>query len=88
MNCCEFAGWDSEEQFTLVIVAGSKLVGQKQGPETAPETSEEENGGVKKKENGKLQKRDTKAIGVRRHEQKVEIPAGKRISITVACNSK
>lgn len=88
LNCCEFAGWDSEEQFTLVIVAGSKLVGQKQGPETAPETSEEENGGVKKKENGKLQKRDTKAIGVRRHEQKVEIPAGKRISITVACNSK
>lgn len=61
LKCCELAGWDSEEQFTLVSINGSKLVKQKtpspdNQPESAPETTAEDNSDgkeeSKEKENG------------------------------------
>lgn len=88
LRCCEFAGWDSEKQFSLVNITGLKLVQTKRSttePAPAPEAGHEETSSAQEKEK---EIRVEDVADVRRVEGEVEIPPGQRISVTVACSSK
>ncbi|XP_023132929.2 RNA helicase Mov10l1 [Amphiprion ocellaris] len=91
LKCCDFAGWDSEEQFNLVTDSGLTPLSQKQAlQEDCPESSEKQVRDAKEldKENGEMQKETIHSTGVRREEREVDIPPGERLSITVACQTK
>ncbi|XP_068460110.1 RNA helicase Mov10l1 [Clinocottus analis] len=98
LKCCDFAGWDSKEQFTLLTVKDSTPLGQKQHPlqknysesENRSESSEKQVCDAKEvhKENGEVLKETTHFPGVRRQERDVVIPPGERLSIVVACQAK
>uniref|UniRef100_A0AAQ6ANW8 Mov10 like RISC complex RNA helicase 1 n=1 Tax=Amphiprion ocellaris TaxID=80972 RepID=A0AAQ6ANW8_AMPOC len=86
LKCCDFAGWDSEEQFNLVTDSGLTPLSQKQAlQEDCPESSEKQVRDAKEldKENGEMQKETIHSTGVRREEREVDIPPGERLSITV-----
>ncbi|XP_044049108.1 RNA helicase Mov10l1 [Siniperca chuatsi] len=92
LKCCDFSGWDSKEQFTLVTVKGSTPLRQKRQPlqENCSESSEKQVSDVKEvdKENGEVLKETIHLPGVRREEMEVDIPPGERLSIVVACQAK
>lgn len=93
MKHCDFAGWDSEEQFTLVTVKGSIPLRQKQQPlqeSSALEPSEKQVSDTKEvdKENGKVLKETISSPGLRREETEVDIQPGERLSIVVGCQAK
>ncbi|XP_035520313.1 RNA helicase Mov10l1 [Morone saxatilis] len=91
LECCDFAGWDSKEQFTLVTVSRSTSLRQKQPlQENCSETSEKQVSDTKgvDKENGMVLKETIHSPGVRREEREVAIPPGERLSIVVACQAK
>ncbi|KAG8012808.1 RNA helicase Mov10l1 [Nibea albiflora] len=97
LKCCDFAGWDSKEQFTIVAVKGPVQPRQKQQPvqENCSESenclqpsdkrvSEKEGG----EENHKVLKETIHSPSVRREDREVDISPGERLSITVACQAK
>uniref|UniRef100_A0A8C9Y8D2 RNA helicase n=1 Tax=Sander lucioperca TaxID=283035 RepID=A0A8C9Y8D2_SANLU len=96
LKCCDFAGWDSEEQFTLVAVKGP--LRHKRQPlqencsesKICSESSEKQVSDAKEvdKENGEVQKDITYSPGVRREEREMDISPGERLSIVVACQAK
>ncbi|KAM7003512.1 RNA helicase Mov10l1-like [Tautogolabrus adspersus] len=92
LKCCDFAGWDSKEQFMLVPFKGSKPVKQKQQPsqENCSESSESQFSDEKEvaKENGELLKDTICSSGVRRDEREVDIAPGERLSVAVGCQAK
>uniref|UniRef100_UPI0037E73AEA RNA helicase Mov10l1 n=1 Tax=Semicossyphus pulcher TaxID=241346 RepID=UPI0037E73AEA len=74
LKCCDFAGWDSKEQFTLVTVEGSKkqINGEKEVEK-----------GI-----GEVIKDTLHSPGVRSEEREVDITPGERLSVAVACHAK
>ncbi|XP_029991489.1 RNA helicase Mov10l1 [Sphaeramia orbicularis] len=89
LKCCEFAGWDLKEQFTVVNVKGSKPLSLNQ--EVLQENcsvSEAAIGSCAKEEDDEMLKEATHFHGVRREESKLDIPPGERLSVAVACQSK
>ncbi|XP_055011707.1 RNA helicase Mov10l1 [Boleophthalmus pectinirostris] len=92
LKCCEFADWDSEKQFSLVSLNGSKLVQQKtplQDPNKAPpDTSAEESSTTKEGEKENREDSKELLVGLRRGEREVEIPPGEKLPIIVACDAK
>ncbi|XP_041851865.1 RNA helicase Mov10l1 [Melanotaenia boesemani] len=92
LKCCEFAGWDSEEQFAIVTVNKSTSSGQKKQTlqENGSESSENHVGvaGEVDKNNGVVQKDTLLSNGVRREEREVEISPGERVSVVIACHAK
>ncbi|XP_045894481.1 RNA helicase Mov10l1 isoform X2 [Micropterus dolomieu] len=98
LTCCDFSGWDSKEQFTLVSVKGSTSLRQKRQSlqencsesENGSESSEKQVSDVKEvdKENGEVLNETVHFPGVRREEREVDIPPGERLSVAVACQAK
>ncbi|XP_008274336.1 RNA helicase Mov10l1 [Stegastes partitus] len=92
LKCCDFAGWDSEEQFTLVTDNGLTSLSQKPQvlQENCPESSEKQVRDAREvgKENGETQKETVHSTGVRREEREVDISPGERLSVTIACHTK
>ncbi|XP_037624699.1 RNA helicase Mov10l1 isoform X1 [Sebastes umbrosus] len=98
LKLCAFAGWDSEEQFTLVPVKGSAPLRRKRQPlqencsesENGSESSETQVSDAKEeeKENGEVLKETVHSLGVRREERDSDIPPGERLSIVVSCQAK
>uniref|UniRef100_A0A8D3C744 RNA helicase n=1 Tax=Scophthalmus maximus TaxID=52904 RepID=A0A8D3C744_SCOMX len=87
---CDFAGWDSKEQFSLVTVKGSTTTRQKQtlrgnGPESGKEVCDAKE---LNKVNGDVVKKNNHSLGVRREERELDIPPGERLSVVVACQAK
>lgn len=89
MTHCDFAGWDSEEQFTLVSVKGLTSLRQKgrQLQENPIKSSEIK---VKDgdKDNGDAQKEAVHSPGLRRQESELDILPGERLPVVVACEAK
>ncbi|XP_047452649.1 RNA helicase Mov10l1 [Mugil cephalus] len=89
LKCWDFAGWDSEEQFSVVSVSESTPLSQKRQTlqENCSESSEKQVGVVKQvdKENSELQ---YNSPGARGEEREVFISPDERLSIVVACNPK
>ncbi|XP_062277505.1 RNA helicase Mov10l1 [Scomber scombrus] len=96
LKFCDFANWDSEEQFTLVTVKGSTSLRQKQQPlqvsvsESALEPSEKQVSATKEvdKKNGKVLKDTLHSPGLRREHIELDIQPGERLSIVVGCQAK
>nr|XP_040019755.1 RNA helicase Mov10l1 [Gasterosteus aculeatus aculeatus] len=97
LKYCDFSGWDSEEQFTLVTVKNSPQ-GPKEQPlhksysksEKCSDSSEKQVADAKEvdKENGEGPKETIHIPGVRRQERGVDISPGERLPIVVACKAK
>ncbi|XP_003444057.2 RNA helicase Mov10l1 isoform X2 [Oreochromis niloticus] len=89
---CDFAGWDSEEQFTLVSVKGLTSLRQKgQQLQENPVKSSEiqvKDGKDGDKENGDAQKEAVHSPGLRRQESELDILPGERLPVVVACEAK
>ncbi|KAK5599967.1 hypothetical protein CRENBAI_012535 [Crenichthys baileyi] len=77
LKCCDFAGWDSEEQFTLVT-AGIRKSSEKQVGD-----AKEVDG-----ENVAIQTDVARSPGARKDTGEVEISPGGRVSVVVACKAK
>ncbi|XP_047239037.1 RNA helicase Mov10l1 isoform X3 [Girardinichthys multiradiatus] len=77
LKCCDFAGWDSEEQFTLVTASIRK-------------SSEKQVGDAKEVdgENVAIQTDAAQSPGARKDTGEVEISPGGRVSVVVACKAK
>ncbi|XP_020501549.1 RNA helicase Mov10l1 [Labrus bergylta] len=92
LKCCDFAGWDSKEQFMLVAFQGSKPVKQKQQPsqENCSDSSENPISDEKEveKENGEPLKDTIYSSGARRDERDVDVAPGERLSVAVGCRAK
>uniref|UniRef100_A0A3B4VNL2 RNA helicase n=1 Tax=Seriola dumerili TaxID=41447 RepID=A0A3B4VNL2_SERDU len=97
LKYCNFAGWDSEEQFSLVTVKGSTQLRQKQPLQvnssesgSTLESFEKQVCDAKEvdKENGEVLKENIHSPGVRREERELDIPPGERLSVVVACQAK
>lgn len=92
MTHCDFAGWDSEEQFTLVSVKGLTSLRQKgQQLQENPVKSSEiqvKDGKDGDKENGDAQKEAVHSPGLRRQESELDILPGERLPVVVACEAK
>ncbi|XP_023180568.1 RNA helicase Mov10l1 [Xiphophorus maculatus] len=89
LKCCDFAGWDSEEQFTVVTVSTSPNQRQKPVHKNLKESSEKQVGDAKEveRENGAMQT-DTVLPHDARKEREVEISPGERVSVVIACKAK
>ncbi|XP_041650472.1 RNA helicase Mov10l1 [Cheilinus undulatus] len=92
LKCCDFAGWDSKEQFMLIPVNGPKPKKHTQQPpqEDCSESSENHISNLREddRENGELVKNTNHSSGVRREEREVDIAPGDRLAITVACQAR
>ncbi len=92
LKCCDFAGWDSNEQFTLVTDKESTQLRRKQPPlqENCSESSEVQVSNAEEvdKENGAVTKETVYSSGVRREAGEVDILPGERLSIAVSCEAK
>ncbi|XP_031722662.1 RNA helicase Mov10l1 [Anarrhichthys ocellatus] len=98
LKYCDFSGWDSEDQFTLVTVKDSQPLRPKQQPlrechsesENCSESSQKQGGDAKEvhKENSEVLKESIHFPGVRRQERDVDISPGERLPIVVACQAK
>ncbi|XP_039987881.1 RNA helicase Mov10l1 [Xiphias gladius] len=97
LKCCDFAGWDSEEQFSLVPVKGSTPLRQKQPLQentsesgSTLESFEKQVCDAKEgdRENGEVLKENIPSPAVRREERELDIPPGERLSVVVACQAK
>ncbi|XP_029010608.1 RNA helicase Mov10l1 [Betta splendens] len=95
--CCEFAGWDSLEQFMLVAVRGSSSLREKQSLHESDSKSDNLSNSSEKQvnhakdrhqENGKVLKKENLSLGVRKEEREVELPPGQRLSVVVSCQAK
>ncbi|XP_043980050.1 RNA helicase Mov10l1 isoform X2 [Gambusia affinis] len=89
LKCCDFAGWDSGEQFTVVAVSTSPNQRQKPVHKDFPESSEKQVGDAKEveRENGAMQT-DTVLPDDVGKEREVEISPGERVSVVIACKAK
>ncbi|XP_035013123.1 RNA helicase Mov10l1 [Hippoglossus stenolepis] len=92
LKCCDFAGWDSEKQFSLVTVRGSAPQRQKQPLRvnssvsgSTPASTEKQACDAKEveKENGDVDKEN-----IHIQERELDIPPGGRLSVVVACQAK
>ncbi|XP_061578737.1 RNA helicase Mov10l1 [Cololabis saira] len=93
LKCCDFAGWDSEEQFTVVAVNERRSLREtpKSLQENCSESSGRERGRDAKEvdgEKGATQNDTVHLRGVRREETEVEISPGQRLSVAIACQGK
>lgn len=89
MTHCDFAGWDSEEQFTLVSVKGLTSLRQKgQQLQENPVKSSEIQVKDGEKDNGDVQKEAVHSPGLRRQESELDILPGERLPVVVACKAK
>uniref|UniRef100_A0A4W6FMT7 RNA helicase n=1 Tax=Lates calcarifer TaxID=8187 RepID=A0A4W6FMT7_LATCA len=97
LKYCDFAGWDSEEQFSLVTVKRSAPLTQKQPLQenssesgSTLDSSEKQVCNAKEidRENGEVLKENIHSPGVRREETELDIPPGERLSVVVACQAK
>ncbi|KAM3610001.1 uncharacterized protein V6R79_023715 [Siganus canaliculatus] len=90
LKWCDFAGWDSKEQFSLV--ADKNPASQRNAQplqENCPESSEKQaNDGNILEHDGKVEAEPSHSPGVRRKEREVDIQPGERLSIVVACEAK
>ncbi|XP_061891869.1 RNA helicase Mov10l1 isoform X2 [Entelurus aequoreus] len=82
LKTCDFAGWDSEEQFFFSTV--------KTGREGQPRSGSSED--PAEEQGHHADETDSKEAyvspGVRKEEREVDIPPGERLSIAVACQAK
>ncbi|XP_051916639.1 RNA helicase Mov10l1 [Hippocampus zosterae] len=85
LKFCDFAGWDSEEQFFLnscKTAAAKEQLGSDAGPGPA---SADERGSRADETNSK----ETKPyVGARREETEADLPPGGRLSVVVGCQAK
>ncbi|XP_071350088.1 RNA helicase Mov10l1 isoform X2 [Trachinotus anak] len=97
LKYCDFAGWDSEEQFSLATVKESAPLRQKQPLQenisesgSMLESPEKQVCDAKEvdKENDEVLKENIHSPGVRREERELDIPPGERLSVVVACQAK
>ena len=96
LKCCEFAGWDSAAQFTVVKVNSSTSHNQRSPslPESCSDSSEKQGGDGEKemeKKTGEMQKDTINSCGGmegREGGKEVEISPGQRLSIVVTCQAK
>uniref|UniRef100_A0A7N6AM39 RNA helicase n=1 Tax=Anabas testudineus TaxID=64144 RepID=A0A7N6AM39_ANATE len=97
LKCCDFAGWDSVEQFTLVAVKGPAplrdkrhLQGNNSESENLLDSSEKQVNDAKEgqKEYCEVLKEKTHFPGVRKEERELDISPGERLSVIVACQAK
>ncbi|TKS73686.1 RNA helicase [Collichthys lucidus] len=94
LKYCDFAGWDSKEQFTIAAVKGPVQPRQKQQPvpesQNCLRSSEKQVSDAKEgdKENHKVPTETIHSPSVRREDREVDIPPGERLSIAVACQAK
>ncbi|XP_054912271.1 RNA helicase Mov10l1 [Poeciliopsis prolifica] len=90
LKCCDFAGWDSEEQFTVVTVSTSPNQRQKPVDKNFPKSSEKQVGDAKdvEIENGAMQADTVLPHDAREEEREVEISPGERVSVVIACKAK
>ncbi|XP_017290246.2 RNA helicase Mov10l1 isoform X2 [Kryptolebias marmoratus] len=89
---CEFAGWDSEDQFTLVAVNKSTSLSPRRHPlhKNCSESSEEEMKETKAvvELNCALQQDAVHRRDVRGEEMEVTVSPGERLSVVIACLAK
>ncbi|XP_019933843.2 RNA helicase Mov10l1 isoform X1 [Paralichthys olivaceus] len=88
IKCCEFAGWDSEKQFSLVSVRGYTSQRQKQplhGNSSESGSPEKQACDAKEvdKENGDVNKEN-----IHIQERELDISPGGRLPVVVACQAK
>ncbi|KAM9753147.1 RNA helicase Mov10l1 [Menidia menidia] len=91
LKSCEFAGWDSEEQFAVVSVNSPTSHRPQSSGESCSESSEKQVGDEQVGEdnkNGATPKVSVHSSGVRREEKEVDISPGQRVPIAVACHAK
>ncbi|XP_058500594.1 RNA helicase Mov10l1 [Solea solea] len=95
LKYCDFAGWDSEEQFSLVTLKGSTSQRRKRplsanGSGSALESSEKRafDAEVDKKIGAEVLKETIDCPDVRRQERELDISPGERVSVAVACQAK
>ncbi|XP_034735557.1 RNA helicase Mov10l1 [Etheostoma cragini] len=98
LKCCDFSGWDSEEQFTVVAVKGFTPPRHERQPlqencsesKICSESSEKHVSDANKvdKDTGEVLKDIIHSPGVRKEEREIDISPGERLSIVVACQAK
>ncbi|KAM4734595.1 RNA helicase Mov10l1 [Anableps anableps] len=92
LKCCDFAGWDAEEQFTVVTVGRSTSLNQRQQSDygNCSESLEEQVGDAKEvdRESGAVQTDAVQPHDARKMEREVEISPGERVSVVIACKAK
>uniref|UniRef100_A0A8C5D6Z8 RNA helicase n=2 Tax=Gouania willdenowi TaxID=441366 RepID=A0A8C5D6Z8_GOUWI len=82
---CDFAGWDLEEQFTIIPANLSMLLGMEQT------SSQEKNSQPSEKNDTKHDDMLTAATtcsGVRREDREVDVLPGERLSLVISCQPK
>ncbi|KAF3688597.1 RNA helicase Mov10l1 [Channa argus] len=92
LKCCDFAGWDSVEQFTLVAVKGSGPLRQKQHPPQG-KCSDSLGNQISVTKEGPKQMDEVlqdkiNIPPVRKEERELNILPGERLSVVVACHAK
>ncbi|XP_037306349.2 RNA helicase Mov10l1 [Pungitius pungitius] len=95
LKYCDFSGWDSEKQFTLVTVKNSAprqqpLPKSYSKSENCSDSSEKQAADARAvhKENGEVPEETIHTAGVRRQDRDVDILPGERLPIFVACKAK
>lgn len=92
LKCCDFAGWDSVEQFTLGAVKGSAPLKDKQpsrGSDSGSDSTEKQVYNVKEgQKDCEVLKEKTHCPSVRKEERELDIPPGERLAVVVACQAK
>ncbi|XP_077373490.1 RNA helicase Mov10l1 isoform X3 [Festucalex cinctus] len=82
LQCCDFAGWDSEEQFIL----NTRKTGRKEQSVSAsgPVPVEERESQAEESDG----KETNPSLGVRREEREEDLPPGGRLPVVVGCQAK
>ncbi|XP_029951705.1 RNA helicase Mov10l1 [Salarias fasciatus] len=88
LQYCDFAGWDSEEQFALVAVNGAEPPRERKnsshGNGCHPSTTKIEAGD----KNTDMKQQAACSTEGRRQQKEVDIPPGERVSIVLSCQAK
>uniref|UniRef100_A0A3Q2DML2 Helicase ATP-binding domain-containing protein n=1 Tax=Cyprinodon variegatus TaxID=28743 RepID=A0A3Q2DML2_CYPVA len=89
---CNFAGWDSTEQFTIVTVGTSTSPKRKQQPvsQSGSKLTENKEGDAKEEEgkNGAMETATVQSPEAEEEGREVEISPGGRVSVVIACKAK
>uniref|UniRef100_A0A667WEJ1 RNA helicase n=2 Tax=Myripristis murdjan TaxID=586833 RepID=A0A667WEJ1_9TELE len=94
LKCCEFAGWDSEEQFTLGVAKEHTTLRQEEQSDSMSECAfgpSEENIHDAKEvdtENGEAQQETKHFPAVRTEQREADIAPGDKLSVVVGCQAK
>ncbi|XP_037110092.1 RNA helicase Mov10l1 isoform X3 [Syngnathus acus] len=77
LKCCDFAGWDSEEQFYL-----------DPGETAQKERARHDSASAPAEERGSRDEETKPSLGLRREEREADLPPGERLSVVVGCQAK